>query len=317
MGISAYVLILADLVTFVYFTRLQMVAALGDDLDMRTGVFAQIDLITQVATLVLQVIVAGHLMKRLGVAVTLAHYAHRRRPRLHRTGDRRVAGVPGLLRRDVPRGAARDHAAGPGDAVHRGQPRGQVQGEGVHRHVRLPRRRRGRRADGGLLGRFGMGLAGLATVAVPLAIVWAGLGIWLGRVHAQTASELRSFGTARGVRCHAPNYPGVVKRRLRGAGTRERTPAVRAQYPADRARRRDRLSRSAVPLPRRCLRVGGSLGPGRVRVGGSLAAGPLRRARSGGDFVALDTPRYDGGKVLHRGGGHRRTLAAGAGVACD
>jgi ATP:ADP antiporter, AAA family len=35
--------------TFLYFTRLQMVAALGDDIDMRTRVFANIDLITQLA----------------------------------------------------------------------------------------------------------------------------------------------------------------------------------------------------------------------------------------------------------------------------
>ncbi len=33
----------------------------------------------------------------------------------------------------------------------------------------------------GLLGRLGMALVGLASVAVPLAIGWAVLGIWLGR----------------------------------------------------------------------------------------------------------------------------------------
>jgi AAA family ATP:ADP antiporter len=32
----------------------------------------------------------------------------------------------------------------------------------------------------GLLGRLGMGLAALATVAVPLAAAWMALGIWLG-----------------------------------------------------------------------------------------------------------------------------------------
>jgi ATP:ADP antiporter, AAA family len=36
-----------------------MVAALGDDVDMRAGMFARIDLITQIATLVLQAVVAG------------------------------------------------------------------------------------------------------------------------------------------------------------------------------------------------------------------------------------------------------------------
>src|SRR5690606_33515370 len=51
---------------------LQMVAALGDDLDMRTTVFARIDFWVQVATLVMQAFVAGHIMRRFGVAVALA-----------------------------------------------------------------------------------------------------------------------------------------------------------------------------------------------------------------------------------------------------
>jgi ATP:ADP antiporter, AAA family len=59
LGIAGYVLILAVMATFIYFTRLQMVAALGEDLDMRTTWFARIDLITQIATLVLQAVVAG------------------------------------------------------------------------------------------------------------------------------------------------------------------------------------------------------------------------------------------------------------------
>ncbi|MEX2163985.1 MAG: MFS transporter [Sulfuricaulis sp.] len=72
LAICAYVLILAIMATLVYFTRLQMVAALGTNVDMRTATFARIDMITQVATLVLQAVVTGHLIKRLGVSVTLA-----------------------------------------------------------------------------------------------------------------------------------------------------------------------------------------------------------------------------------------------------
>jgi len=37
----------------------------------------------------------------------------------------------------------------------------------------------------GLLGRLGMGLAALAAFAVPLAVAWMALGLWLG--HAQRA----------------------------------------------------------------------------------------------------------------------------------
>src|SRR5690606_7223665 len=45
-GIAAYAVILAVMATFIYFTRLQMVAALGADLDLRTAWFARIDVIT-------------------------------------------------------------------------------------------------------------------------------------------------------------------------------------------------------------------------------------------------------------------------------
>ena len=58
--------------TFIYFTRLQMVAAMTEVVDERTGLFAQIDFWTQFATLVLQLFITGHLMKRLGVAVAMA-----------------------------------------------------------------------------------------------------------------------------------------------------------------------------------------------------------------------------------------------------
>jgi AAA family ATP:ADP antiporter len=33
----------------------------------------------------------------------------------------------------------------------------------------------------GLFARLGLGLAGLASVAIPLALAWAALGLWLGR----------------------------------------------------------------------------------------------------------------------------------------
>jgi AAA family ATP:ADP antiporter len=72
IGISVYVLILAVVSTFIYFTRLAMVADLGVDRDEMTAVFAQIDMKVQIATLVLQLLVAGNLMKRIGVPITLA-----------------------------------------------------------------------------------------------------------------------------------------------------------------------------------------------------------------------------------------------------
>ncbi len=189
LGISAYVLILAVMVTFVYFTRLQMVAALGDELDMRTAMFARIDLATQVATLALQAIVAGHLMKRLGVAVTLALL-----PVTVALGFIGLAIVGTLTALVVFDATFR--------AVQRAimRPARETLFTVVSREDKYKSKAfidtfvyRGGDAVGaqteGLLGRLGMGLAALATVAVPLAIVWAALGIWLGRVQERSRVE--------------------------------------------------------------------------------------------------------------------------------
>jgi AAA family ATP:ADP antiporter len=72
LGISGYVLMMTVTATFIYLTRLQMVAAQTDDTDERTALFANIDFITQAVTLVLQLLVTGQLMKRFGVSVALA-----------------------------------------------------------------------------------------------------------------------------------------------------------------------------------------------------------------------------------------------------
>jgi ATP:ADP antiporter, AAA family len=41
----------------------------------------------------------------------------------------------------------------------------------------------------GALGRLGTGLAALASVAIPLAIVWGALGVWLGRAQVREAAR--------------------------------------------------------------------------------------------------------------------------------
>jgi len=50
--------------------------------------------------------------------------------------------------------------------------------------------------EGGLKA-LGLGLVGLASVAIPLAIVWAGLGLWLGRQQVrQTRDAQRQMADA-------------------------------------------------------------------------------------------------------------------------
>lgn len=180
LAICAYVLILAVMATFLYFTRLQMVAALGTNLDMRTAMFARIDMITQVATLVLQAIVTGHLMQRLGVSVTLALLP--------------VTAALGFLGLAIAGSLAALIAF---EAAFRAVQRGIMRPARETLFTVVPRADRykakafidtfvyragdvaGAQTEG-LLGRLGMGLTALAAVAVPLAAAWMALGLWLG-----------------------------------------------------------------------------------------------------------------------------------------
>jgi AAA family ATP:ADP antiporter len=181
LGIAAYVIILAVMVTFLYFTRLQMVAALGEDLDLRTTWFARIDLITQVVTLLLQGIVAGHLMRRLGVPLTLALL-----PLTVALGFVGLAMLGSLVALVLFEASFR--------AVQRAimRPARETLYTVVSREDKYKAKAfvdtfvyRGGDVLGaqteGLLGKLGMGLGALASVAVPLALLWAALGIWLGR----------------------------------------------------------------------------------------------------------------------------------------
>jgi ATP:ADP antiporter, AAA family len=72
ISICLYVVLMAVVATFLYFTQLRLVDALDLDRDDNTRIFANIDLWTQIATLTLQAVVAGHLMRRVGVGVALA-----------------------------------------------------------------------------------------------------------------------------------------------------------------------------------------------------------------------------------------------------
>jgi len=195
LGISGYVLILTILATFLYFTRLQMVAALGDDLDLRTAWFGRIDFYTQTTTLVLQLLVTGHIMRRLGVHVALVLL-----PVVVALGfvGLAIAGsLVALILFDASfRGLQR--------AITR--PARETLFTVVSREDKYKSKAfidtfvyRGGDVVGawtdGLLGRLGFALVGLAALAVPLALVWAGLGLWLGltqRRVARARSEARA-----------------------------------------------------------------------------------------------------------------------------
>lgn len=188
LGISGYVLILAVIATFLYFTRLAMVAELGDDLDLRTVWFARIDLITQGTTLALQLVVTGHFMRRLGVPLTLALL-----PATVALGMLGLA-VVGTLAVLVSFEAVFR-------AVQRAmmRPARETLFTVVSREEKYKAKAfidtfvyRGGDVAGawteGLLGRVGTGLAALVSLTIPLAILWGVLGIWLGRIQRRQAT---------------------------------------------------------------------------------------------------------------------------------
>ncbi len=189
LGIATYAVMLAVIATFIYFTRLQMVAELGDDLDLRTTWFARIDLITQTATLLLQALVTGHLMRRLGVPLTLALLPIT--VALGFIGLALVASLAALITFEASFRAVQR-------AIMR--PARETLYTVVSREDKYKAKAfidtfvyRGGDVIGAqteaLLGRLGMGLAALASVAVPLAIAWAALGIWLGRMQQRLAGK--------------------------------------------------------------------------------------------------------------------------------
>jgi AAA family ATP:ADP antiporter len=193
LGISSYVLLMTVIGTFLYFTRLAMVAAAADETDARTAIFANIDLLTQIVTLVLQAVVTGHIMKRFGVSVALillpivvsfgfvglAMAASFAVLILFEASFRAVQRAITRPAREtlftvVTREEKYKSKAFTDTFVYRG---GDVVGAWT---------------EGGLRA-LGLGLVGLASVAIPLAVLWAGLGLWLGRQQMrQTQSRARA-----------------------------------------------------------------------------------------------------------------------------
>lgn len=196
LGIAAYVVILAIVLTFIYFTRLQMVAALGEGVDLRTATFARIDLATQIATLALQLSLTGHLMKRFGVPLTLALL-----PITVALGFVGLAIFGSLVALIVLEAVVR--------AVQRAvmRPARETLYTVVDREDKYKAKAfidtfvyRGGDVVGaqteGLLVRLGIGLAALASIVVPLALVWAALGLWLGREQRRRAAIANSPAAA-------------------------------------------------------------------------------------------------------------------------
>jgi len=185
LGIVAYVLLYTLLLGFAYLELARLVAATYPESAQRTALFAQVDLAVNVLTLFGQLFVIARLVEKLGVGVALALL-----PALGLAGFIVIGLAPVLavlIAFQILRRAA-DYAIA--------RPAREMLFTVLKREEKYKSKnfidtvvfRGGDAASGWVyyaLKSLGLSLAGLAAAAIPGAILWLAVGVWLGRQHAR------------------------------------------------------------------------------------------------------------------------------------
>jgi len=181
LGIAAFFVFMTVANTLIYFTQANVILDNTDSFSQRVGSFAQFDMLAQIATLITQIFITTHMIRRIGVGWTLAML-----PLVTLTGFAVLAiwplyGVMAVFqalhratRYAMTRPAretlfsvvptAEKYKAKPviDVFIYRG---GDVVGAGID----------------GVMRALGLTLVGFAAATVPLAAVWGGLCLALGR----------------------------------------------------------------------------------------------------------------------------------------
>lgn len=192
LGICAYMLLYTLGSTFLYFQQAGIIERFVVDADAQTGMFARIDLYTNVATILIQIFLTGRIMKRIGVAATLTLV-----PALSVFGFLGLGLLPSVAMLVVFQVARRagNYALA--------RPSREVLYTVVSREDRFKAKsfidtfvyrlgdQIGAWADP-LLKAMGLGMTGIALVAAPLAGLWLVVGYWLGKRQAVKASVLEA-----------------------------------------------------------------------------------------------------------------------------
>lgn len=183
MGISGFILLYAITSTFLYFQQASIAEASFPDRAARTAFFAGIDLWVNGLTLFVQLVLTGRLVNWIGIAAALCAL-----PLFNAAGFALLAAYPTIavfVAFQVARRVTNFALA---------KPTREVLFTGVSREDRYKAKnfidtvvyragdQIGSWAYGGLLA-VGLGMTGIAVVAVPLSLAWLGLGLWLGRQH--------------------------------------------------------------------------------------------------------------------------------------
>ncbi len=192
LGIGAYIILMAVSNTLIYFTQASIILENTDTLSQRVAGFAQFDMLAQIATLVTQIFVTTHLIKRIGVGWTLAIL-----PAVTMIGFAVLSfwalyGVMAIFqaihratRYAVSRPARETlFSVVPVSEKYKAKPvvdvflyrGGDVAGAGID----------------GLFALLGISLAGVAAATVPLAGVWTMLSVRLSRTQARKALKEKS-----------------------------------------------------------------------------------------------------------------------------
>ncbi len=207
LGIGAYISLMAVANTLVYFTGAEIVVDASDELESRIGLFAQLDLWTQVATLLVQIFVTGQIVKRLGVGVALAAL-----PVVTVVGFA-VLAVVGA--RDGIEGWQLFAVFAVFNAIHRAtryaviRPARETLFSVVGKSEKYKAKpiidvflyRGGDVAGSGaekIVAAAGLGLAGMAFAAAPLAVLWGSVGLWLAMMqHKRSGPVEHDLGSSR------------------------------------------------------------------------------------------------------------------------
>lgn len=196
IGIAGYILLMTVLATFIYFTRLQMVAAVSDSRDVRAAFLGSIDMWTQVAVLALQITLTGKIIKRWGLGVALAILPVATALGfigLAIYGSFVVLVLLEATNRAVQRGITRPAREALFTVVSR-EDKYKAKAF-IDTFVYRAGDVVGAQTEG-LLGRLGLTMGSLVGVVLPLALAWTVLALWLGRRQERDAKQTTPSSTS-------------------------------------------------------------------------------------------------------------------------
>ncbi len=188
LGICVLMLCYSILSTFLYFQQVQIIAEYFSDSETRTVMFARVDLVVNVLTIVIQLFVTSKLIRWLGIGKTLAIVPVVLALGLLILGLAPSLGISMLvvvISLQVVRRAGYYSIINPArEALYVVLSR--TEKYKAKNFVDTSVYRGGDAIAAGLSGILrsaGFSIANIAFMAVPLALIWAGASLWLGRKH--------------------------------------------------------------------------------------------------------------------------------------